>query len=118
MALKHYAEFFYPGIILAESMCEEIKERKPECIKIPGNSYGFRFFDREEYECNGERLVGEKKNISANYLVGRKMTLEQVMEEFPEKEVLILNMQTNHYDSVIITEFGQAIPFRENDVVI
>ena len=115
--LKHYVEFLYPGFV-PESCYEEITERDPNKIIFPKGSYGFRFVDREEIELREETLKGAYKNQSGWYYRGRKMSLEDVKREKPEETILINNMTYNNQKYIVWTNFGQAFPLEENDVVI
>lgn len=116
--LKHYVEFLYPGIITSETTLKEVQDREPRNISIPEEAFGFRFVDREEIELREEILKGEYKSQSGWYYQGRKMSLEDVKREMPEKKILIDNMIYNSFDYIVWAKFGQAIPLYENDVVI
>jgi hypothetical protein len=61
--LKHYVEFYYPGLLFSNSVVREIASRQLP-VELPPGSSGFAFFDREEAEINGELLLGAPKNYS------------------------------------------------------
>ena len=115
--LKHYIEFLTPGIILSESSSEEVDHRDPALVKLPENSFGFRFYDREEKEVEGELLVGEPKNFTPWSIQGEVFTLASIKERFPDERILISNVERN-YGRVCKTKFGQFIPLGEKDLVI
>ena len=116
--LKHYVEFLHPGIIMSESSSEEVDHRDPTLIKLPQNSFGFRFYDREEKESEGELLVGKSKNHSYWSIQGEALTLADVKERFPKERTLIGNMERNKTKRVCKTEFGQFIPLDKEDTII
>ncbi len=115
----NYIEYSFPGI-----MCSETSE--PEKVdsfdvgaaraKMPKGSYGFTFFSREEQLSGGELLVGVK-TYTGFYFVGRKLTLDDVKREMPDKATLIRNMECNGINTVVMTK-GRAFPLGENDVVL
>lgn len=112
--LKHYVEFIYPGIVTSESNNKEVTNRNPGEITILKGSFGFRFADREEVELtDGEILKGKLKNKSGWYYQGKKMSLENVKREMPNKEILIDNMKYNGFKHIVWTKFSQAIPLYE-----
>lgn len=116
--LKHYVEYFYPGILFSETSVDEIKERNPNKINLPENCYGFRFFDRIEIKKDDEILKGEKKNISGIYYDGKVFTLEEVKHKFPNKKNLIQNMEYDDWNKVVKTKTGGFYPFKQEDKII
>lgn len=118
--LKHYVEFLTPGLIVSNSSVEEIAERDPNKVELSDGCFGFRFFDRTEVVVDGETLTGSRKNVSGWYYKGEKMTLDQVkaVNNIGEYNILISNMECNHWDAVVKTDFGQFMELHKNDVVI
>lgn len=116
--LVHYVEFFYPGIILAETEERRIDKRDPKLVTLPDGAFAYRFFDRTEVKENGELLVGSKKNFSTYTFFGKLYTLEEVKEQFPECETLIRNMECNGYTKVVKTRLDNWQPFHDGDIVI
>lgn len=90
--LKHYIEFYHPGIIVSERSEEEVKKRERPA-KIPNNVFGYRFFSREVVTKNGETLQGEAKDFSPCTYIGKTRTLSQVKNETPHEKILIDNME-------------------------
>lgn len=116
--LKHYVEFLYPGILFGESSIREVDNRNPYSVTIPDEAYGFRFLDKEEIAIDDEILKGKNKNVSGWYYQGRKMSIEDVKREMPNKNILIDNMISNRYGFIVFTKFGQAFPLEDNDTVL
>lgn len=85
---------------------------------MPKGAYGFRFYDQEEEDRNGEMLKGVQKNYSGWYFIGRKMTLEDVKKEMPDSKILISNMECNRYKAVVHTKRGQCFSLGDNDIVM
>ncbi len=67
--LKHYVQFFYPGLFVSDDSTTGIDKRDLSEVNVPKNCFAFRFFDRTESKVDGEWLVGEKKNFSKTYYV-------------------------------------------------
>jgi len=121
--IKHYVEFFYPGIFIAESDIKNVESRNPSKIKIPNGCYGFHFFDRSEITIENEyhepeTLIGKSRNHSGMFYLGKVMTLNEVKREIPDASVLISNMEINNLDKVIKTRCGNFQPFHKMDTVI
>jgi hypothetical protein len=115
--LYHYVQFFYPGVIITEVSSKRVANRTDK-IEVPKNSFGYRFYDVEIQECNGEKLRGKDKNESHCYYVGRAMTLADVKREMPNETILIDNMERNDFKRIVRTKYGQSIPMDDNDVII
>ena len=116
--LKHYVEYFYLGILFPRIEVKEILERRVDSIDLPNGAYGFRFFDREVINKNGETLIGKMKNISERYYKGEIYTLQDVKNKFHTEDILISNMKCNGWGKVIKTCCGNFLPFRKGDKII
>lgn len=117
--IRHYVEFFYPGVICTDTSEREVLDRYPSSLNVPENAFGFRFFDREVVETlSGEELKGEKKNFSSNYYYGERYSLAEIKNYMPDKKVLIANMEGNNFPAVVKTRFGQFMPLRHGDIVL
>jgi len=117
MSLKHYVEFYFPGIIVMESSILKIKSRKEE-FKIPDGAYGYRFFDKEEVKIKGEILEGRRKNWSGTYYFGEVLSLKELKERFPDEDTLIHNMEMNDWEQIVRTTRGIFQPFEKGDKII
>lgn len=62
--LKHYVEFFFPGLIFSEVTTREVADRDRPPADIPHGASSYRFFDQEEVEVDGQVLKGEPRNYS------------------------------------------------------
>ena len=112
--LKHYVEFFYPGVLFAESSSVSIDARESfNVTDVPTNAYAYRFYDREEIDQNDEKLVGPIKHISGFYFFGKVYDADDVVTLFPEASILARNMQYNGWNKVVKTRCGNWQPFDE-----
>lgn len=114
---KHYVEFCYPGLLFSDSSTQEIKSRDAK-FKVPKNSHAYRFFDRVETEVGGEKLVGQPKNHSKFYYVGGVIKSQEDIRREKPGSILLSNMEINRYKNVIMTRFGQALPFENGDCIV
>lgn len=116
---RHYVEFLYPGAFVSESSVREIKEGERDNIEIPDGAFGYRFFERMETKSdNGETLKGNKRNVTGWHYKGQKLSLVDIENMYPEKDILISNMRNNNWMYVVKTKFGQFIPLSGGDVVL
>ena len=117
--LQHYVEFIYPGLIVSNRSTHIIQDRNHLIVERQDNSFGFRFFDKEEVIVEGEKLRGVQKNTSVWYYYhGDVYTIDQVKEEFEHEKILISNMFNNSIERVLRTKFGQFIPLTNEDIVL
>lgn len=118
---KHYVTFLYPGILFPEESTYEVETRDPAKLDIPKGAYAFTFHDQEVTTFEGETLTGKPKNHSARYYIADNAcvyTLEEVKNLFPDKRILISNMEGNGYKRVIRCNKGNFQPFEDDDVLI
>jgi hypothetical protein len=113
---KHFIEIFYPGSLFAETATQEIKSRE-EKVNIPKESYGFRFFDQSHVLSNGETLIGPRKNVSGMTFIGKKYSLEELKQQFPEERRLYSNVKQN-FKFAVKTRRGNWQGVGENDIVL
>jgi hypothetical protein len=116
--LKHYVEFYYPGTFVAETETREVASRDVPPDDVPRGAYGYRFFDREEVEQDGETLRGERKNWSPTTFYGHEYTVEQLKAEFPSERILISNVEGNGYKRAVRTDRGWWQQLSDGDVVL
>jgi hypothetical protein len=119
--IRHYAEYYHPGIIVSETSLVEVPERNPALIAQKQGSYGFRFFDRKVVIADeGEELSGARKNVSGMYYWPDCdiMDIEAARAWKGGDSILVRNMECNGYDKVVNTPFGQSFPLRDGDVVL
>ena len=115
---KHYVEYVFPGLIFSDSKVEPIKDRKAK-VRQPRGAYAYRFFSREEKRENGEVLKGEPKDYSGwRYFEGEILTLEAVKRDYPSHDIVIKNMQFNHYDRVVHCPNGGFYPMEKKDRIL
>lgn len=122
MNTQQYVEYFYPGLMFAESSSQKVETRDPAAIasKLPEGAYCFRFMERTEGEIDGEAVNGKFKNHSGNYFPAGsvKMSLAEVKREMPNEEILISNMEGNKIPHVVKTVRGNIVAFNDGDKMI
>ena len=118
--IKTFVRYWYGGLLFAEDSVAEVKERNPEeaCKNAKPGAWAFQFFDKTLANVDGQELVGKEQNESSRYLIGRKMTLDDVRREMPNEKILIGNMEGNGYKSILKTRGGQAFPIHKGDIVL
>lgn len=117
MALKQYVTFLIPGSFFPNEQTEEIFSRN-QVLDIPDNCFAYQFFDREEVEQDGELLVGNKKNVSGRFYLGKTMTAQEIEAEGGHNQILLANMKINGWDKVVKTRMGNYQPIEKDDVVL
>jgi hypothetical protein len=117
---KHYVEFIYGGMFSDTGAPQEIDHRDSSKITIPDGACGFRFYDREVSISNGEELRGNIKNPTGWFYKGTKCNLNEVknMNTNGRYDILISNMECNHWDYVCMFDGGYVYPLNKNDVVL
>lgn len=115
---KHYVEYLYPGAIVTERIVKEVEERSDDVVDPPENCFGYAFFDKTETEVDKEKLTSGEKNRSGTRFFGQVYTLKEVKEKFPEKDILISNIESNNYEKVVQTRCGNFQPFKEEDKIV
>jgi len=114
--VKVYVEFLFQENVSSDVAEKEVSNRK-EVVKLPKGAYGYRFFDREEIEENGDITFGAKKNHSGVTYFGREYTLAQVKRNFPEERFLAAMMESNGYTKAVRVPSGQFYPLANSDIV-
>ena len=116
--LKHYIEYYDPGILMAESSTKEIVERRYLHV-FPQNCYAYRLFDIEVVEGEYGDLVSSRLNLSGFYYNGGQIyTPDEVEKAFPEEKILISNIRGNRFKHAIRTSIGNWQEFRDDDCYI
>lgn len=116
--IKHYVEFFYPGIIVDESSSREVAERTVEGLKWPQYAHSAHFYSREETEGEHGTMHGPAFDRSPFYhRQGKLYTVEDVEREFPSERILIQNMRSNQIKYVIRHPEGLWREFRDGDQI-
>ena len=126
--IKHFVIFFSPGTFVAEQTEKSIdswdvkeavrlgKEIKERYGAVP---YGFCFTTRERKD--NELDSREVKRSGMYFLGGKVLTLKALKKENdPKKEILISNMEHNHWYRVVENNNSRrwTQPLRKGDKVI
>lgn len=126
MKTEHLVEFIFPGSFFSESSVREHNDRNVHPT-LPPHAFGYRFFDRDVYECTREdgkkfQERGPMKNVSPWFYFGEVKTLadvERMAQQTPKRwDILLSNMRINEYKRVVQTKYGQSIPLSDADVVL
>jgi hypothetical protein len=121
--LKHYVTYASPGLLFDNFEEREVPTRDPETAlrNMPPNAFSFQFYSRTEKKVDGELLVGEEKDFSPTYYVGKVYTLDEVKKEFGNNDsyrILIQNMEGNDYQKVVLCRTGNWKPFIEDKTIV
>ena len=126
--VRHFVEFLSPGTFVSESTVKPIYSWDVEKAKrmarqvterYGATPYGFRFITRERRE---EELDSKVTKTSGTYYLGGVIqTLEEIKERHdPKDSILIANMESNHWDRVIVNTNSWKVtqPFTEKDTLL
>ena len=117
--VKHYVEYLMPQMFFFfSSKVEEIEERDPKKVKMPENSFAFRFFDANVTEDSEKCAFIEKQNVSGYYYMGKQATLDEIKELCDCGDEFIAKLSAGGYNRFVITEFSKIIALKEDDTVI
>lgn len=114
--IRHYIEYFYPGSFVSNTSVERVTTRSRPS-NIPNNCFGYRFFDQEEAEVNGEVLEGKRKHYSGMHYFGTELTFDDVCM-LPNTSILQSSMRCNGWKTIVKTTTGNFQPLETNDMVI
>lgn len=110
------------GTLFTDYKVEVVDSREhPNEEKFPYWTYAYSFFERDYVEIEGQRVyLGKRKNKSkVFYPKARLMTLEKIKEEFPEKDILIRNLESSKANTAIYCKAGNFLIYDpENDVIL
>ncbi|HEY7535322.1 MAG TPA: hypothetical protein VH878_05195 [Thermodesulfobacteriota bacterium] len=120
---KTYVEYLVQGGITNENIVEEVPDREFKNLLVPEKAYGFRFFDMIIAHLDIDEATIELRSKRINeshfyYYGGRVWTLEEVTNDLPNNDKLLLYMNINGWDKVIQTRTGQFLEFKKDDVII
>lgn len=124
---KHFVTFLSPGTFVAEETTKEIDSwdvnkaiemSKGIVERYNAIPYGFFFTTRERGESDFDSKETKRSNLY--YLGGEILTLEQVKSRYPDKDILISNMEINHYEKIVVnTNSWMCVrPLEKDDVIL
>jgi hypothetical protein len=123
----HYVTFLSPGTFCSETTVREVEswdvnaavDMSRTIIERHGaKPFGF-IFTTEEFDSNCNRR--EVKRSGCHYLGGRLLSLSQIEARNDHNDsILISNMKSNGYDTVIenTNSLKSVLPFRDGDILI
>lgn len=112
--LKHYIRWYFPGSFTSETADKPLE--RP--IIKPRRAYAYQVYAQTELIHSGELLKGEKKLLGPMTYFGTEFTKEDVMRCPGNMEILISNMEDNHWTRVVQTSAGQFFPLEDGDIVL
>lgn len=118
---KKYVEYLYPGLLVAETSSVEIEHDDPMKVKVEKPVIGFRFYEKDFVNADGEQFEGKIKNRTNWFYIGERLTLKEVQRRFgrlAKYETLISNMECNQIASVCMTAYGNFMPMEEGDLTL
>ena len=118
---KKYVEYLYPGLLMTETSSVEIGHSDPMKVELKKRAIGFRFYEKDFIDIDGEQFEGKIHNRTNWFYIGKRLTIEEVQSRFgnmPKYEILISNMKCNQISSVCMTEYGNFMPMEEDDVTL
>jgi len=119
MKIKTFVDFSLPGVFMPEHSVHEVESRDVDNLAIPKSAFAFKFYDVKYFDDDGDTLSSGQLNVSPrHYVNARKMTLENVMSEYPDAKILHSNMRCNDWDVVVLCRTGNFQPFGEGDVLL
>lgn len=123
--MVYKVERFYPGVICCESDTVTVKSKDPKKYKnrMPKECDCFRFFDSFEEDFTPQKGKPFTHKVAENYSPmyfpdGEILTLAQVKKYYPDLTILISNMKSNRYKTVVKTRSGQFRPANDDYEVI
>ncbi len=117
-----YAKFWFPGILVSESIERQVDSRDIEVLEVPDRAYGFYFYDVVEGSDEVLTFTSDELNRSGMYFLGGTVrNLAEVERDFPDNHWLIGNMRDKEWPNVIQTYTSSILhcqPFLDGDVVL
>lgn len=112
-----YAEYLMPGSFFPEETTKELEQRSVEeaITKAPESAFCFVLYDRDYVPLDESQakvvgkveVAGPVKNESGRYYLGGKVyTVAQLKKAYPDKDILISNIEGNGYTHAIQTHLG------------
>ncbi len=121
---EHYAQFYFPGMIVADTSNKKVESRDPYKVVIPKGAYCFRLFSRDVVIDGKKRYEGENYDYTGMFYRSDAvvMSLKEVKAHKPEERILISNMEGNGWNRIIFSKFGDRLgwpqPFEDGDTVL
>lgn len=117
-----FIEYRMAGTLFTEYKVKEVPNRDhPNEDDFVYWAYAYSFFERDYVEVEQQRIyIGERKNKSkVFYPKARLMTMQKIKEEFPDKDILIRNMESAKANTAIHCKAGNFLIYDpENDVIL
>ncbi len=118
---KAFVRFFAPGSFVAEEWEKEIDIADPNGIEWPENAYAFTLHEREDVIDGETTYTGPVHRIGPMYYHpdSKVETLDEARRNPNASDILIRNMEGNHWDSIIWSRCGNwPQPFDADKAVV
>lgn len=113
---QQYIEWMHGGLFFAESTTAKIDVRAVPA-EIPTRAVGYRFFERQEAELDGEILSRAPRDHTPWTYFGTEYTLDQVKQLEGDYGTIIGNMEANRWTRVVHTVYGNWYPLQDDQHV-
>lgn len=124
MESQHFVEYFYPGLLFAESSSRQIATHSVgEALKgMSKKAYGFKLYDKQILRAmveDGTSTTVEKTlNESGMYYPGGVIYTMAEIKNQQGESILYCNMWGNDYKKVVKTRLGNYQPFTDKDRIL
>ena len=106
--MSYWVEFYYPGLLMADTDTKIVKTLDPYKVKWPERAYAFRMYQREDIMRKGKRYAGKTEQIGPEYWHPDSsiQTLEQVKANPNGTKILVDNMICNSWKALIWSRYN------------
>ena len=112
---KYLASFYAAGSFCADVWTVEVPSADPTAVQWPDRAYAFRLHERVDMVDGNEVYEGKQKSVGPMYYHPSSFTKTLADVEAtadPRDEILLWNMRTNGWDSVVYPRgFNWPQPF-------
>ncbi|ULQ47438.1 hypothetical protein JN531_003940 [Flagellatimonas centrodinii] len=118
---ERFATFYSPGLLFAETSTVAVNSLDPLAVKWPNTAYAFTLHEREDVVDGDSRFTGTARQIGPTYYHpdSKVETLAEVRASRPNANVLISNMESNRWDKIIWSRWGNwPQPFEDGKAVV
>lgn len=117
---QKYIEWLYHSRFFAEPESKPVPFNYKSPRKWPKGALGYRFYERQIVESDGELLAGKRRNVTPWVYRGVEYTLDEVRQLQGDYHVLITNMECNDWDRVVFAGGmqGPAYPLLHGERVV
>jgi hypothetical protein len=102
------AQFWSPGVIVAEAWSKEVASLDPYAVEWPDSAYAFTLHEREDVVEGETRYTGKGHQVGPIYYHpdSKIESLEEVERNPKASAILVSNMRCNNWSHVVWTRWG------------